>query len=318
MERIQTILVPTDFSVHAARALSWAIRLARGLDARIHLLHVMSYIEDDAWGPLRYSPEEHVLREEPEQIITSLLDRAIAEQGATGLQIRPVVKRGGGAASGVTAYARSERVDLVVMGTHGRRGLRRLLLGSVAEEVAQTLPCPVLLVRDGAEVPDSVERILAPVDFTPAGRSALPLARTLAAAFEARLTLLHVLEDLPPEDLYEAFLHEEGRAWQTLMDRAGEETRALVEDLAASGARVTPAIEMGYPPSVIAGFAREQDVDLIVMPSSGPGGPVRSVVARSAEQVVREAPRPVLVVKVLAPPPVERPAVQRPAHAGPG
>jgi nucleotide-binding universal stress UspA family protein len=137
---IRTILHPTDFSPLAAAALPVACSLARDLGARLILLHAKE-------------PPEVVLAEleslppEPPDVLEALKRRLNdMELPVPGLRVDRLVVEGP-AAGVIITTARQTAADLVVMGTHGRRGLARLLMGSVAEEVVRMAPCPVLTVR---------------------------------------------------------------------------------------------------------------------------------------------------------------------------
>jgi nucleotide-binding universal stress UspA family protein len=103
-------------------------------------------------------------------------------------------------------YAKDNDVDLIVMGTHGRRGLGHLSLGSVAEEVVRMAPCSVLTIREREEPmpPEAAKQLLVPVDFSEFSKRALASAKKVAAAYHARLQLLHVIEEVINPALYRA------------------------------------------------------------------------------------------------------------------
>ena len=135
---IQTILFPTDFSDHSERALELARALARDYGARLVLLHV-------AAPPELASEAALVFRVWFEQ---AELKRKLRRLVAAHANLRPEhCFEQGDAAAEILRVAREERADLIVMGTHGRTGLGRLLMGSVAEQVLRRAPCPVLTVK---------------------------------------------------------------------------------------------------------------------------------------------------------------------------
>jgi len=144
---VTSILVPTDFSETADAALAYAKRLAGRLGASIHLLHVFR----DPYAPALYAPEVYV--PVPEETREKALDEARAMLAERLTPDEQVYFRGTTAVvTGLTAkkiveYAAEHGIELIVMGTHGRRGVAHLLLGSVAEQVIRTAPCPVLTVR---------------------------------------------------------------------------------------------------------------------------------------------------------------------------
>lgn len=141
------ILVPVDGSDTAARGLREAIRIARRERSRLTLLHVVvDYATDDLFGTSPYSPGIYaMLREQGERI----LRRAAAGAKRSGVAAKTVLleRPGYGAADVIVAQAKKSRANLIVIGTHGRRGIRRLALGSDAEQVVRSTPVPVLLVR---------------------------------------------------------------------------------------------------------------------------------------------------------------------------
>jgi nucleotide-binding universal stress UspA family protein len=141
--RCERILVPTDLSPLAAPAVTYAHGLARKCDAELHVLHVVrdgSQLIGSLSGTLGPGAEE----DEGNHWLAEVL----GEPG--GVRRTEVVRIGTDVAATVAAYARKHQVDLVVMASHGRTGLRHLLLGSIAEELLRTAPCPVLVVRPPA------------------------------------------------------------------------------------------------------------------------------------------------------------------------
>lgn len=140
-----TILVPTDFSATADRALAYAKTLAKTLGASLHVLHVMQ-------DPLVYVPPAEGygalphFREQTETEVRRLLSKMQTEAEQQGLTMRVDMKWGTPFVE-IIHYARDHQIDLIVMGTHGRGPFAHILLGSVAEKVVRKGPCPVLLVR---------------------------------------------------------------------------------------------------------------------------------------------------------------------------
>lgn len=139
----QKILVATDFSECAEQALDYAVALAGKLDAKIHLLHVIVI-------PAMAIPEVGIavsstLIESTARTQQTELDKRASRYAAASLE---TVLRTGDARDVIIDVAREIDADLIVMGTHGRRGVRRALIGSIAESVVRTAPCPVLTIRE--------------------------------------------------------------------------------------------------------------------------------------------------------------------------
>jgi nucleotide-binding universal stress UspA family protein len=142
------ILVPTDFSETADAALAYAKSLATRLGASLHLLYVFSDLSATAtMVPEVYVPLPPEVRERAlEEARESLLKRLGSAEEKHFHGTRTIVT--GLTAKEIVQYATDNGIDLIVMGTHGRRGVAHLLLGSVAEHVLRTAPCPVLTVRN--------------------------------------------------------------------------------------------------------------------------------------------------------------------------
>lgn len=154
---IKNILVATDFSEPSGVALTYGRDLARNYSAKLHVLHVV----DDVM--LRYTPEVGFIGPDMQRDIEDLarrdLDALIRDDDRNELGAVGVVTRGINPADTIVAYAKSNPIDLVVTGTHGRGTIKHLLMGSVAERVVRTAPCPVLTVHAHERdfiVPDAI------------------------------------------------------------------------------------------------------------------------------------------------------------------
>jgi len=144
---VKRILVPTDFSETADKALAYAKDLATRIGASLHLVHVFKDpYAVSACAPEVYTPVPAEVRERAmEEVRERLLERLDADEEQQFRGSRGVVR--GLIAPQIVDYAENQDIDLIVIGTHGRRGVAHLLLGSVAEHVVRTAACPVLTVR---------------------------------------------------------------------------------------------------------------------------------------------------------------------------
>jgi len=184
--------------------------------------------------------------------------------------------------------------DLVVMGTHGRTGLARVLLGSVTEKVIRHAPCSVLAARPRGES-SAFTHILCPIDFSDSSLQAVERAAQIAAPSGAGITLLHIIEipltvggEPPMSDLIEDI---EKRSVHLLEEWASD-LKAKVS------VPVTTEIQIGSPgPQTLALLDRDPTYDLVVMGSLGRTGIRRVVLGSVAETVVRHAACPVLVAR---------------------
>lgn len=298
MKPIQTILVPTDLSEDAVQVLALAIDLARRHDAAIQVVYIRGGMEDDAWSPLRLSPEQAVLHESPERMMRDLIDTRLQDVDTTSVRIEVDAPHSSSVTAGILTYAKKYDADLIVMATHARRGMRRWLHSSAAVDVVREAPCPVLVVRPDTVLPGATfERILVAVDFAAHSEPALAYATTLAQSFGARLVLLHVLEGFPTPDLYGPEFSAMQDVTPEMEARAREEMQRIIERLVAPEVQTEPHFLTGYPPDTILDVAREQAVDLLVLGTHGRTGFDRFVLGSVAESLVRKAPCPVLIAK---------------------
>ncbi len=146
MIALKNILVATDFSEAADAALAYGRALARTFGARLHVLHVA----DDVY--LRLGGDAYVavlpdLQRDVEEAARKRLDEVLVDNDPNPLPTKPVVVTSSATALAIVQYARDAQTDLVIVGTHGRGAVAHLLMGSVAERVVRTAPCPVLTVR---------------------------------------------------------------------------------------------------------------------------------------------------------------------------
>lgn len=143
---LKNILVATDFSEPSAVAMAYGRDLARSYGAALHVLHV---VEDVS---LRFGPEVGFvgpdMQKDFEKMARRDLDAAITDDDKNTLKVVSAVETYVNVAHGVTDYAARNAIDLIVVGTHGRGVIKKFLMGSVAERVVRTAPCPVLAVRE--------------------------------------------------------------------------------------------------------------------------------------------------------------------------
>ncbi|MFB6229964.1 MAG: universal stress protein [Salinibacter sp.] len=292
MLNIRRILWPTDLTDQAERAFPHAATLAAWHDADLHILNVVEKGTGKSAGTKETFPV-------PEATLTGFLRRHEAPPQSVNLEALTVVQdqeRGESPPDAITAYVDGHDIDLVVMGTHGRRGLRHLFIGSVAEGVVRRASCPVLTVREGSELAPAwrIRNILVPVDFSEASLEALRHAKELALTYGAQITLLHVVEEVVYPSAYGL----------DPVNLPGAEVVTRVEENLAEIARdeigyehVEVEANVGYAPSSIHDYAETNDADLITIATHGRTGLERMLLGSVAERVVRQAPTPVFVVK---------------------
>ena len=303
MLALKNILFARDFSPASEAALPFALALAERTGAKLHVLYA-EVLQGDPFHPAeRPTPAAEKLRERMRQW-TERAASPVFDPGS--VRVEHAVVRGVAAAPALLDYAEEHAVDLVVMGTHGRRGARRALLGSVAEETVRFAPCPVLTVRQTSAAAEAdvaaaprVTSILVPVDFSEHAREALRHAKGLGALFGARLDLLHVIE-AAPEPLFYVPLAEIGRADEPEGDldrKALAHLRRWYEATEGPATEVRFAVRYGNAPQEILQHAEEHTADLVVIATHGRTGLERFFMGSVAEKVVRRAPCPVFTLK---------------------
>jgi nucleotide-binding universal stress UspA family protein len=287
---LERILVPTDFSTPSDAALSYARLLAKTYDASLHLLHVTAsrstspHEAMDSWDR-----EPAALRE--------LRDRLTAEDRRRRVVVRVVEALD--PARQIVRYARAMDAGLIVMGTQGRSAVARVLMGSVAEKVVRTAPCPVFTAHGALRAPAAgFRRILMPTDFSLPSYAALNCARRLATGFAASLHLLHVLEEVPSARAIgsELFINEAPETRSLRLKDARDRLKRQIFDARVTLGATTEVI-FGSPARVIADYAADNAFDLIVMGTHGRTGMAHFLVGSVAERVVRTASCPVLATQ---------------------
>lgn len=147
MMTLKNVLVATDFSEASDAALTYGRTLARMFGATLHVLHVTENVYLRSFGSEAYVPAVPDLQAEVDEAARKQLDALVIDSDGSGPATRKVLRTANAPAREIIEYAAAEGIDLIVMGTHGRTGFAKLFLGSVAERVLATAPCPVLTVR---------------------------------------------------------------------------------------------------------------------------------------------------------------------------
>jgi nucleotide-binding universal stress UspA family protein len=294
MSTIPIILHATDFSESARRALRLAGYLAHHEGARLLVLHVTNPVTDAA----------NVLLDDPSpDRKRQLLEQLNVEAPGVPFETRLAF---GVASTEILKTAQETGCGLIVMGTRGRTGLGRLLMGSVAEQVVRTAPCPVATVNapsgepaSEAEAPPGtaapIRTVLHPTDFSSPCAEAFRVACELAVDQSARLTVVHVIASppvAPPNQPAPPVLPE---------DPKGKLEELLrVAQMSAPGLHADYRVESGVAAERIVDAARQTRCDVIVMGTQGRTGLGRALMGSVAEQVLRTAHCPVVTVKAPA------------------
>jgi len=300
MLEIKIILCPVDFSEFSIRAYHHALSLAEHYRAKLvaqHIVELSRYpYADYVASTGDYAEFCRVLRDGDKQQLQQFV-----RQHTHG-EIRPeLVVTQGTAPDCILSFAQAQKADLIVMGTHGRRGYDRLVLGSVTNRVMRRTPCPVLAVCRPPHEPMSADiaageecshahhlnRILFCTDFSENSEQALNYAISATTEYDAELTLLHVLEDVPSPAKTEEAIATATRQLDKLIPPEGRKT-----------VKVRMAVRVGKPYQQIIQLALETQVDLVVMGVRGRGALDLAVFGSTTYRVLQLGPCPVLAVHI--------------------
>jgi nucleotide-binding universal stress UspA family protein len=301
--RIRSVLLPLDGSAFAEHAISWAAAIARKARARLRLVLVHQTPPSpplDESSARLYTRIELALRKSEREYLRRVAART---KGANAVQLTTATLSGPPAAA-LADYAREVGVDLVVMTTHGRGGVQRAWLGSVADQLVRSLEIPVLLIRphEGrAALPEpGLEEILVPLDGSRRAEAALPTALGVATLFGARLALIQAVEpvaimvDAPmafPQALDDELTSLRRREARDYLDDVAEQVSASGVETRATAILAASAVDG------IQAAARSPAVGMIALATQGHGGLRRLVLGSVADKLVRTGELPVLVTR---------------------
>jgi nucleotide-binding universal stress UspA family protein len=284
---LENILFATDFSASSEGALLVAKSIARRYGAKMYGVHVNKFedytsVSPNAW-PAMKDLEEKEMREDTERL----------ENELQGVEHEAMVRQGR-VWDAIEEIIRAKDIDLIIVGTRGRSGLERVLLGSVAEEILRHAPCPVLTigphVKTWSNEYAQMREILYATDLNADLPKATPFAVSLAQENQAHLVLLNVIEDPKPGELVN-------------QAQVGDFRKRRLEELVPQEAGLwcepTVIIEEGPAPEKILDVAKRRHTDIIVLGVR----PTKGIMAAThlakgtAYRVIAEAPCPVLTVR---------------------
>ena len=300
------VLIATDFSATSERAVAYALAIVRRYRSALSIVHAIrpEPRESITWDPLpreldrqRLEAEQEMERIAEEAVIKDLNPHMLLEKGRVWDVLSSIIQ--------------CENTDLLVLGTHGRGGLKKLALGSVAEEVLRLAACPVLTI--GPNVPPTdptrteFKAILFATDFGPASAKAFPYALSLAEDCQAKLILLHMVPPMPIVDIGPGaycpgvYVAQELTGWQAITkEESARKLRRLVPPDAKLTSKPEYVVGMDFLPEGILCTATAHNVDLIVMGANNPEASARvaaHIPWAFVHRVLCEAKCPVLTVR---------------------
>ena len=273
----QSVLLTTDFSELAQNATPHAIRLARALGCPIRLLHTSDLVAEILPGPIP-ATDDWML--ELRGVKEEALERAAEAIAESGVEVT-VHHRIGIPAQEILAEA-ADFARVVVMATHGYGGFRKLLLGSLTTKIVRAVRRPILVIPPDAPDRDVV-RVLHPTDFSEVETGAYAEVLSFTGAYGAHLELFHVRDPR--------------RGAESTPDESLAMLVSLAEEAGITASATTRDTRVKRAATAIAERAVGCDADLIMMPSHGRSGFDRLMLGSVTEELIRQAPRPVLVLK---------------------
>jgi nucleotide-binding universal stress UspA family protein len=294
MPWIERILCPIDFSEFSTRAYGYAQSLARHYQAKLFLEHVVDYALPSY--PY-YAPDPYLVDyfQQLRENARVKLEEFAKQPTAYGGTVSDWVLYEGAPAESILCFAEQKRADLIVMGTHGRKGFDHAVLGSVAEKVLRKASCSVLVVGSpqhefvspgSAQDPVQLRKLIFCTDLSEFSKRALDQAIDIAAEYQAELTVLHVLEGVPaPGDLQSVT--------QSL-------SAQLEEEIAPEARRrclIKPLVRLGKPYLEIIKQAEQAQTDAVIMAVRGRNAVSLTVFGSTTYRVIQLGPCPVLAVK---------------------
>jgi nucleotide-binding universal stress UspA family protein len=299
---IKNILVPIDFSKMSIQAIETAKGLAQRFGATVHLAHVHEFEYPAGFmgpvfsaGGLPDSFEEHRRKALAEDLSELARRWGLSPAGATHL------REGAPAFDEICSLARELSADLIVIPTHGRTGLKHVLLGSTAERIVQHSPCPVFVTRQKKRKSKTrrvfiAHTILVPVDFSDCSLQGLRYAIGFANEFGAKIILLHATYLGYVYSNEGTAIYDVGALREAARNNAERQMRELVRGVKSVRVKFETVLTSGSPVLDICAFAQDHNVDLIITSTHGQTGWKHMLMGSTAEHVARYASCPVLVV----------------------
>jgi nucleotide-binding universal stress UspA family protein len=297
---LKRILCSTDFSDFSNHAIPYGIALAREFKAKLYVSHVIDLSSAAIYGEAVFALEEQQSR------MTTYAHKEMTRlMGQESLDWEPLITVGN-PANEIARLAADKQIDLAIAASHGRSGLKRLILGSVTERLMRTLPCPLWVVRSpepgfvtSASQAIQLKRILVGCDFSPDSSLAFEYGLSLAQEFQAELHLAHVVEPPLYDDLIKPSESRESFR-QRLRDTVQEKLTSMVPEEARAWCNPVTALLAGQPDEELIKYGVVNDVDLIVLGVRGHSLVETLFVGSTTDRVLRRAPCPVLSVQPKA------------------
>ncbi|MBI1746756.1 MAG: universal stress protein [Acidobacteria bacterium] len=294
MLNIKRVLCPTDFSEYSEKALKYAADLSIRFKATLFIQHVMEDVltmVPDVYGSLT---DFQSMREAYERDVIERLQLSIGPE----ISATTILGKGSTAAE-ILKTAKEKDVDLIVMGSHGRKGLGRLVIGSVAEQIVKKAQCPVLTVCHLEHAPPrplEFQRVLTAVDYSDHSLRALEFALSFVEDYQSELYLLHVIDHLAKPELA-GFAYDPAHYEEREMEASRRRLRNMVPDELWSKYSIKPIAKIGHPYREITHTALSIAADLVIMGVVGHRAIGSTLFGSTTYRVIKEVHCPVLTIR---------------------
>lgn len=305
MINIKRILCPTDLTAESGQALRYSVALASAYGSELFLCHRPEAEIVQAAAAFQGHPRQMpVSRLTADQMFETALHRFLTPEETSKLNWQGIVITAHDVGEGIVRAASDFGADLIVMRSR-RRPHRAAILGSTAESVCRTAPCPVLVTHSDERewvqplsTSINIQRVLVPYDFSDYAELALKYALSFAQEYQAELHLLHVL---PPNSVSEPEIAWSSNSNDSAYHNAARRLQRAVPAEAHLWCEVKHAVSEGHPYREILNYAEENAIDLISVGAHGAGFGMRALFGSNVDRVLRQAPCPVLVARHLKP-----------------
>ena len=289
------ILTATDFSEYSKVALDICLGVARCMKTKLYVLHTIERFPHE-YSHLLSSAAHADMKQRLEEEAVEKIKAMIPAELLDGGDVIPIVRFGKPFLE-IIQVAKEENVDLLAVGTHGRAGVDRVILGSVAERIVRKARCPVMIVRGRKYV--GFKRIIVPIDLSDCSRIALEYAAATARAHKSKLIILHVYEESFIEPYVNAANSEEEADEIIKEIERVNETKydEFLKTVDLNGVEYEKLLKNGIPDTYIVETAMEQQANLIVMGTHGRSGIRHILIGSTAEEVVRTVHCDIIIVK---------------------
>jgi nucleotide-binding universal stress UspA family protein len=301
---IRRILCPTDLSISSDHAVRYALALAQAYDSKVTFLYCASPDELVETSTRKSEVQYAFTQGRARQLFEGALIHFLPPDKMPGFDWDGVLVKSDEVGESISRTAAEQRSDLIVMRSR-RRPHRAAVLGSTAEAVCRTAPCPVLVTHldqrdwvDESAASINIKRILVAYDFSDYSEIALNYALSLAQEYQAELHLQHVLPRNSVRDPEIAWYPVTGEA---AYHKAAHRLQNAVPREASLWCKVRHVVSEGHPYREVLSYAEKHEIDLISIGAHGAGFGMKALFGSNVDRVLRQAPCPVLVARPLKP-----------------